>query len=61
MHLPVQERFIEDKISQFNEDSIQIITGMELSREGFFTCPVRTVMVFGSNSRILVENNPELD
>lgn len=40
---------------------MNIITGIEVSRQGSFTCPVRTLMLFGSNSRIEVSENSILD
>lgn len=61
MHLPVQEFFIEDKETKLCNKTINIISGVQISREGDFNCPVKTLMVFGSDSRISVDKNDFLN
>ncbi|KAL4430268.1 hypothetical protein ABPG74_014827 [Tetrahymena malaccensis] len=61
MNLSVHQNVIEDTSNTLCNETINILTGVQISREGFFSCPVKTLMLFGSNKRIQVDKNPDLD
>lgn len=48
-----------EKNIELERKKIAIVRGVEVSRKGYFTCPVKTLMVFLSEEEVNYKNDPE--
>lgn len=55
----ISEYILKEKNLIYDEKKLAIIKKMNFSRTGYFTCPVKTIMVFVSNEIIDYENDQE--